>query len=179
MAHILLGVTGSVATNKIYILSQKLSEIGIVKIICTKSSKIFFDSDSIRKKYSLYEDKDDELMWNGLNRCLHIDLVKWADIFIIAPITANTIAKIANGLSDNLLTNIIKAWNYKKPFYIAPAMNVLMWKNKITKEHIKKIRGLKINIINPIIKKLACGDIGIGAMAETNTIFNIILKRLN
>lgn len=70
---------------------------------------------------------------------LHIELRKWADCFLIAPLSANTMAKIVNGLCDNLLTNVARAWDYKKLMILAPAMNTMMYDNPITGKQIKKL----------------------------------------
>lgn len=70
---------------------------------------------------------------------IRLDLRKWADAFIIAPLDANTLAKIANGLADNLLTCVARAWDFNKPFYFAPAMNTCMWEHPLTNEHVKKL----------------------------------------
>ena len=76
-------------------------------------------------------------------------MIEWADIFIIAPCSINTIAKIANGLCDNMLTNIGISWNYKKRFYIAPACSETMWTNIATRKNLTSIKSMGINIINP------------------------------
>lgn len=79
---------------------------------------------------------------------------------------------MAGGLCDNLLTCIVRAWDYNKPLYVAPAMNTVMWNNPFTKLHLDTIAKLGVSVIDPITKKLACGDFGNGAMAEPNVIFN-------
>lgn len=70
---------------------------------------------------------------------MHIELRKWADCLLIAPLSANTMAKISNGLCDNLLTNVARAWDYNKPMILAPAMNTMMYENPITKKQITKL----------------------------------------
>jgi phosphopantothenoylcysteine decarboxylase len=104
-------------------------------------------------------------------RVVHIDLREWADILLIAPLTANTLAKMANGFCDNLLTCIVRAWNTKKPMMIAPAMNTKMWENKFTAKHLEAIKDTYgVRIIEPVIKRLACDEVGIGAMEEIGKI---------
>jgi phosphopantothenoylcysteine decarboxylase len=86
----------------------------------------------------------------------------------------NTLAKISNGLCDNLLTNTARAWDYSKPFFIGPAANTHMWDSPITKNQLKIVQDLGIRVIPPISKTLACGDTGVGAMADINTILSYI-----
>ena len=120
--------------------------------------------------FETYTDEDD---WNS-DRVLHIDLQQWADKVLIAPCSANTLAKIANGLADNLATNIIRAQNENKPLFISLAMNSDMYNNKITKKHILTIKEYFIvSFIEPQTKMLACGDIGIGALPNVK---EIVLK---
>ena len=106
---------------------------------------------------------------------LHIELRKWADIMLIAPVSANTMAKLAYGICDNLLTSVARAWDKSRPFILAPAMNTHMWEDIITQEHIELIgKRYNLKLINPIEKNLACGDKGMGAMASIETIVNFI-----
>ena len=95
---------------------------------------------------------------------VHINLAKWADKFVIAPASANTIAKITYGIADNVLLETALAWN--KPMFIAPAMNNEMYANVITQRHIAELESLGHVFIQPTVKKLACGDFGIGAFAH-------------
>lgn len=89
----------------------------------------------------------------------------------------NTLAKISNGLCDNLLTNVVRAWDYTKPLYIAPACNTFMWNSLITKKQIKIMVEMGAIIIPPVSKTLACGDTGVGAMADIDQIVRIIDER--
>ena len=87
--------------------------------------------------------------------------------------------QIAGGLCDNLLTCIVRAWDYNKPLYVAPAMNTFMWNNPFTKLHLETIDKLGISLIPPITKRLACGDFGNGAMAEPSEIYTTVRLTLN
>jgi phosphopantothenoylcysteine decarboxylase len=90
---------------------------------------------------------------------------------LISPIDANTLGKMANGLCDNLLTCILRAWDPLKKVVLAPAMNTAMWNHPITKQQISVIQSWGfVEIMYPISKKLACGDVGVGAMQETSEI---------
>ncbi|XP_072051038.1 phosphopantothenoylcysteine decarboxylase-like isoform X3 [Amphiura filiformis] len=109
---------------------------------------------------------------------LHIELRRWADILVIAPLDANTLAKIAGGLCDNLLTCIVRAWDLKRPLLFCPAMNTHMWEHPITAKHIETLLGYGYKEVKCVEKTLACGDKGYGAMAEVPTIVNAVLEAL-
>ncbi|OGN07687.1 MAG: hypothetical protein A3B86_02525 [Candidatus Yanofskybacteria bacterium RIFCSPHIGHO2_02_FULL_38_22b] len=89
-----------------------------------------------------------------------------------APLSANTLAKIASGITDNLLTSIVRAWDRNKKIIIAPAMNTHMWDHPATKEHLAVLIRWYPHfvIIDPVVKTLECGDVGVGAMAEIGQI---------
>jgi phosphopantothenoylcysteine decarboxylase/phosphopantothenate--cysteine ligase len=105
----------------------------------------------------------------------HIEITEWADIFVVAPLTANTLSKIANGICDNLLTTVICALPKNKKIILAPAMNTNMWENPIIQENVGKLKKLKKYIfLNPEKGYLACGAYGEGRMPEPEEIFNKI-----
>jgi phosphopantothenoylcysteine decarboxylase len=118
---------------------------------------------------------------------LHNELRRWADIMLISPLSANTLAKIANGISDNLLTNIIRAWgpqqsNIKKPILAAPAMNTFMYTHPITAKQLAILSSpdwFGIEILKPVEKVLVCGDIGMGGMREWSDIVDILRRRIS
>jgi phosphopantothenoylcysteine decarboxylase len=169
--NILLGVTGSVAAILTPKLVQKLTERGhIVTVVMTDTAPKF-----LKEKIPYYKDEDEWAEFKEIgDPILHIELRKWADLLLIAPCTMNTLGKIANGLCDNLLTNIARAWDYSKPFCIGPAANTFMWNSQITKKQLKIIEDLRVRVIPPISKTLACGDTGVGAMADIDTIIKYI-----
>jgi phosphopantothenoylcysteine decarboxylase len=133
---------------------------------------------------------------------LHIQFRNWADLLIVAPLDANTLAKFALGISDNFLTCIFRAWDFSKPVVLAPAMNTLMWQSPVTLRHLRQLLedrstatgsslvpsgwGLdeaplvfaqhapRIVLIPPQAKRLACGDFGLGAMAEVAAIAEVV-----
>jgi phosphopantothenoylcysteine decarboxylase len=84
---------------------------------------------------------------------------------LFLPGAANTLAKVANGLCDNLLTCVVRAWDWSKPLLLAPAMNTLMWDSPFTEQHLAACRRLGAMVVPPVAKRLACGDVGAGAMA--------------
>ncbi|QJW93391.1 Phosphopantothenoylcysteine decarboxylase / Phosphopantothenoylcysteine synthetase [Frigoriglobus tundricola] len=120
----------------------------------------------------------------------HIELRKWADVFVVAPLDANTLTKLAVGLCDNCLTCVWRAWDTTRPVVLAPAMNTLMWQHPFTRRHLRALaadagaghipahlgddallaqindRSPTLRIVGPVTKTLACGDTGVGAMSE-------------
>jgi phosphopantothenoylcysteine decarboxylase len=124
---------------------------------------------------------------------LHIELRKWADVLLLAPLDANTLAKAALGLCDNLLTCVYRAWDFRKPVILAPAMNTMMWEHPVTARHFRTFLedhgGVlpasgtadalaaainetcpRLQVVGPISKRLACGDEGIGGLADPASI---------
>lgn len=167
---ILLGITGSVAATLGRKLVDDLSTIDQVETILTQSAKNFTNVEH-------YNDDDEWASWEHGKQVLHIALRDRASVLVIAPCSANTLAKLANGISDNLLTCVARAWGDKWPLIIAPAMNTRMWENPITWEHLRQIdKYYNVTIIRPTTKTLACGEHGIGAMADIGEIIAAINK---
>ena len=167
---ILLGVSGSVAATLTGKLQDQLYGMGYTFKTVVTSSALNFNDD----EWSGY--LTDENEWHEYKfkrKVLHIDLIKWADAFLIAPCTANTLAKMANGVADNLLTSCALAWDFGKPMYFAPAMNSLMYSHVATQKNINTLKSFGAICIPPQEKKLFCGDIGNGAMADISTICEI------
>ncbi|KAJ9163314.1 hypothetical protein P3X46_022995 [Hevea brasiliensis] len=173
--RILLGASGSVAAIKFGNLCHCFSDWAEVRAVATRASLHFIDRASLPKDVVLYTDEDEWYSWNKIgDSVLHIELRRWADIMVIAPLSANTLGKIAGGLCDNLLTCIVRAWDYEKALFIAPAMNTFMWKNPFTERHLMSVDELGVALIPPVTEKLACGDYGNGAMAEPALIYSTI-----
>lgn len=178
--HIILVITGSVAAIKTNELIQELKRQSppnklVIKVVTTQSALNFFDPDDLRD-ITVYEDRDEWNMWRKRgDPVLHIELRKWADSLVVAPLDANTLAKIANGFSDNLVSSLIRAWDQNKLLYFAPAMNTAMWENPLTYQHLKTLKELLLyREIPPIEKELMCGDKGYGAMASPQMIASIL-----
>src|SRR5205085_10272897 len=95
---------------------------------------------------------------------LHIELRRWADVLLVAPLDANTLAKFALGLCDNCLTCVYRAWDRTRPIVLAPAMNTLMWEHHATARHLAQIHddmGPSVIVVSPQVKKLASDDVGL------------------
>ena len=142
-----------------------------VKTILTKSAKEFVTPLSIT---SLSQEKvyDDLFSVENESEMDHISLSRWADLILVAPITANTISKLSSGSSDDLASTVILASN--KEIYLAPAMNVRMWEHPSTKKNVNKLKNYGYKIIGPEIGDMACGEFGKGKMSEPNEILKQI-----
>ncbi|PIR94160.1 phosphopantothenoylcysteine decarboxylase [Candidatus Falkowbacteria bacterium CG10_big_fil_rev_8_21_14_0_10_39_11] len=176
---VLLGVTGSVATILITKLVDALHEANCeVRVVATKSAEYFFSKKCVGTvPVKVYSDQDEwpKARYEKGDDVLHIQLRDWADVFLIAPLGANTLAKCAQGLCDNLLTCVVRAWDRTKPIVIAPAMNTHMWENPFTEIHLEMMMSVyPTYLVEPINKVLACGDNGVGAMAMIESIIEMI-----
>jgi hypothetical protein len=109
----------------------------------------------------------------------HIENRKWSSAFVVAPLSANTMAKFVHGLCDNEVTDTFRAWDFEtKPVFVAPAMNTFMWDSPITREQVHQLRSRGVIVLDPVAKTLACGDTGIGAMCDITYIVNEVAKKL-
>jgi len=174
---ILLGVTGSIAIYKSLELIRLYVKAGAnVKVLMSTAAKKFINPitfEAISQNKVLDESTES---WDKSQDYNHIDITKWADIFIIAPASINTINKIASGLGDSLLLQTVLAC--KKSIILAPAANTNMIDNLITKESIKKLKSNGFEILQTQTKELICKDIGNGAMLEPIDIFHKTSREL-
>ncbi|XP_038077472.1 phosphopantothenoylcysteine decarboxylase-like [Patiria miniata] len=180
--HVLVGCTGSVASIKVPQLVRELMkhEQLQVSVVATEKACHFFQASDLPREVALYRDEDEWSTWkNRDDPVLHIELRRQADVLVIAPLDANTLAKIANGLCDNLLTCVVRAWDMSKPMLFCPAMNTHMWTHPVTAAQINTLRSLGYLEVPCVEKRLACGDTGAGAMAEVPTIVTAVLDALN
>ncbi len=218
MANVLLGVTGSVAAILTPALYQALKQAGHrVKVVATAAALYFFDPASLDPVESLPARRNPEVVvldedeWPGRDGgrlyrrgdpVLHIELRRWAETLVIAPLDANTLAKLAGGLADNCLTCVWRAWDRNRPVVLAPAMNTLMWEHPLTERHLRQLAedaggepapaGLdlpaimdwinehcpRLAVVPPQSKRLACDDVGVGAMASLETIVATVARLL-
>lgn len=216
MARLLLGVTGSVAAIRTPLLIASLLESGhSPRVIATERALHFFDHEDLLANSNRIPDEKvfltDRDEWEGSapnhryqrgDKVLHIELGRWADLLIVAPLDANTLGKFALGLTDGCLCSLWRAWNWEKPVVLAPAMNSAMWNHPATRRHILGIvqdsglffqefptrgnalelvkavnaAGKGLFIVPPISKLLACGDEGIGAMGEISDIVRAVTQ---
>jgi phosphopantothenoylcysteine decarboxylase len=199
MAKVLLGVTGSVAAIYTRELFDELRGAGHdVKVVVTTPALHFFDVAQLaatgsgrRNHEAVILDQDEWAgeRWERGDPVLHIELRRWAELLLIAPLDANTLAKMALGLCDNCLTCVYRAWDRRRPLVLAPAMNTLMWDHSVTARHLAQIAadvskqpappltdGLSmcawinahcppLAVVPPVSKALACDDVGLGALA--------------
>lgn len=207
MAKVLLGVTGSVAAIRTPDLYAELKRAGHqVKVVATRASLYFFDPATLdsangqRNREVVFLDEDE---WPGFaeggryardDPVPHIELRRWADLLLIAPLDANTLAKLVNGLADNCLTCVWRAWDPARPVVLAPAMNTLMWEHPLTRRHLAQLAAdaaaaapvpgddvdqlitwinrscARLRVVPPQSKRLACGEVGMGALADLSDI---------
>jgi phosphopantothenoylcysteine decarboxylase len=218
MANVLLGVTGSVAAILTPGLYEALKQAGHrVKVVATRAALYFFDpaalgpADRERPQRNpdvvvLDEDEwpghDQGQLYRRGDQVLHIELRRWADALAIAPLDANTLAKLAGGLSDNCLTCVWRAWDRARPVVLAPAMNTLMWEHPLTARHLRQLAEdagagapptaldlaelvdwinehcPRLAVAPPQSKRLACDDVGVGAMASLEAILAAVGRLL-
>lgn len=211
MANVLLGVTGSVAAIHTGLLFDELTTAGhAVKVVATSAATYFFDvaclggHDGQRNRKIVILDEDE---WPGRgtgrlyergDEVVHIELRRWADLLLIAPLDANTLAKLACGLCDNCLTCVWRAWDRARPVVLAPAMNTLMWEHPLTRRHLSQLAEdagacqvppelplaqvmnwinshcAKLQLVPPVSKRLACDDVGVGGLADRAHILDVV-----
>ena len=175
--NIVLGVTGSIAAYKACDITSKLAKKSInIDVIMTKSATNFVHPLTFQTLSSNVVNVDmfDDIKYWEVN---HISLAKKADILLIAPATANIIAKLANGIADDMLSSVALAT--KNQIVIAPAMNTNMYENPATIENIEKLKKRGVKFIEPDNGMLACKDVGKGKLADVDTIVDIIDFYLN
>lgn len=173
---VVLGVTGSIAAYKIANLASALVKLHAdVNVIMTKNATNFINPitfETLTGNKCLVDTFDRNFQFN----VEHVALAKRADIFLVAPASANVIGKIAGGIADDMLTTTIMAC--KAPKLISPAMNTNMFENPIVQDNLKKLRSYGYEVIQPASGYLACGDTGAGKMPEPETLLAYILRTI-
>lgn len=210
--HVLLAASGSVATIKLPNIAEALGRHPnvSVRIILSKSAEHFLEGQSreqpslerlrrLKNVDGIYGDEDEwRKPWVRGDKILHIELRRWAHVLLVAPLSANSLAKMTMGFADSLLLSIIRAWDTtgmidftkaKPRIFVAPAMNTAMWRHPITKKQIKVLEeewgaGTGdgdgwITVLRPIEKELACGDVGDGAMKDWREIVSVLHDHLS
>jgi phosphopantothenoylcysteine decarboxylase/phosphopantothenate--cysteine ligase len=172
---VLLGITGCIAAYKSCEILRLLQKAGVrVKVVMTEHATKFVGPTTFRAlthervAIGLFDDPDDPIH--------HVSLAEEADAFLIAPCTANVLAKLAAGIADDLLTTTALAT--QAPILVAPAMNVHMYENRVTQENMERLRDRGVRILGAGEGYLACGDVGRGRMAEPEAIADRVLREL-
>lgn len=173
---VVIGVSGGIAVYKALDVISRLRKLGVnIHVIMTKSAKEFvtpLSFQSLSQNYVVCDMFEEPKTWD----VEHISLAKKADVFLIAPATANVIGKIANGICDDMLTTTVMATTGK--VLIAPAMNTNMYKNPILQRNIKTLKELDYSFVNPESGRLACGDVGEGKLASPEVIVDAVVDLL-
>ena len=174
--RILLGITGGIAAYKSAELARRFIRSGCqVQVVMTESATRFIGAQTFQAltgntvRVSLWDEQAEAAMG-------HIELARWPDAIVIAPATANTLAKLANGLADDLLTTLVLASD--KPVFVAPAMNRLMWANAATQANMAALRRRGVQVIGPGSGAQACGEVGEGRVSEPEEIAAAVLTSL-
>ena len=172
--RIILAVSGSISAYKAADLTSRLKKKGYdVHVIMTEAAQAFITPLTLQvlSKNPVHTDVMEEKLAERIN---HIDLGKEADLFVVAPASANTIAKLAYGLADNMLTATALALPSTTPKLIAPAMNTKMYENPLTKKNLDTLHNVGYQEILPKSGLLACGDTGRGTLADIDDIIESI-----
>ena len=179
MANILLAVTGSISAYKAADLTSQLTKLGHhVKILMTPAATAFITPLTLQvlsKQAVLVEVMTEE----DPKQIQHIDLGKEADLFLVAPASANTIAKLAHGFADTIVTSTALALPSDVKKFLAPAMNTKMLDHPATQNNLETLKSYGYQIIPPREAILACGDQGSGALASIETILTTIQESLS
>lgn len=170
--HVLLGISGGIAAYKAPELVRLFVKAGAeVQVVATSSSLAFVSTLSLEtvSKYPVYHDLFER---NNPIKTEHIALADWADVFVIAPATANVLGKMANGIADDALTTLYLAC--VKPVFVAPAMNTKMYQHPAVQRNMARLKQDGVIFIEPASGELACGDIGKGRMEDLPVIFEFV-----
>ncbi len=173
---VVLGITGSIAAYKIASLASALKKLGAdVEVIMTRNATNFINPitfETLTGHKCLVDTFDRNFEFN----VEHVSIAKKADVFMVAPASANVIGKIANGICDDMLTTTFMAC--RCPKIISPAMNTAMYENAILQDNLAKLENYGMNVIKPASGYLACGDVGAGKMPEPEVLLDYILQEI-
>jgi len=172
---IIIGITGSIAAYKVAILVRYLVKNGAeVRVLMTHAASLFISPLTLQtlSKQDVHIDIADEVSWNN-----HVELGLWADLMIVVPATANTLAKMAHGICDNILTATYLS--AKCPVWVAPAMDLDMWKHPSTRRNLNLLAADGVRLIPVGTGELASGLFGEGRMAEPEEILELVVDYFN
>ena len=174
MTQITLAVTGSISAYKAADITSQLTKLGLeVKVLMTPAARKFITPLTLQV-LSKNPVGLDVMIEEDPQRIEHIDIGKETDIFLVAPASANTIAKLAMGLADNMVTGTALALPQRTKKLLAPAMNTKMLEHPATQQNLKLLQDYGYQIIQPREALLACGDKGSGALASVETIVETV-----
>ncbi|KAI9814960.1 MAG: hypothetical protein M1832_005599 [Thelocarpon impressellum] len=210
--HLLLAASGSVAAIKIPEMVRALGQRHppsalSIRLVLTASAARFLAGQSAEQPTlsqlralplvdAVYRDEDEWAApgWTRGAPILHIELRRWAHLMVVAPLSANSLAKMVAGLSDSLLLSVIRAWDAtgevegrpaaKKRIVVAPAMNTAMWRHPLTRRQVDVLErdwggpDGWVDVLRPVEKELACGDVGDGAMHDWRDVVAVAEERL-
>jgi len=165
--NLLVGVTGGIAAYKACELCSSAIKAGHrVRVVMTRNATRFIGEVTFTGLTG-----HEVMLDNFTDAMAHIDWAKWADVACVAPLTANTLSKLAMGMADDALTTVLMALPAGRPIVLGPAMNTEMWNNPVIQRNLKWLDDLgRYHIVQPAIKRLACGDYGPGALAAPEDI---------
>jgi phosphopantothenoylcysteine synthetase/decarboxylase len=174
---VLLGVTGGIAAYKACELVRRLRDGGHeVQVVMTESAQRFVTP----MTFEVLSGRPVGLsLWGGTDPSIeHIRLARWPDVIAIAPATANTLARLAHGFAEDLLSTVVLASRAEVPVVLAPAMNTAMWDNPLVRRNLETLAGVdggrRFRVVPPAEKQLACGETGLGALADEPSILRAI-----
>lgn len=173
--HIILGITGGIAAYKAAELARRLKDEGaLVQVVMTDAAKSFISPLTMQavSGRAVRDTLLDPAAEAGMG---HIELGRWADLVLVAPTSADFIAKLANGMASDLLSTVCLATS--APVFLAPAMNQAMWQKPATQRNVTTLQADGIMILGPTIGDQACGDVGPGRMMEPHDILNALLAQ--
>ncbi|XP_037087216.1 phosphopantothenoylcysteine decarboxylase-like [Pollicipes pollicipes] len=177
--HVLLCCTGSVASLKVPELARRLQagpadggRAVHLRVVSTEHARHFFSPSELPNGVAHLSDADEWAAWRARgDPVLHIALREWADLLLVAPLSANTLAKLAHGLADGLVACVARAWPLgRRPALVCPAMNTEMWLHPATAPQLATLAGWGYTVAPPVEKTLICGETGVGAMAHLEDI---------
>lgn len=170
--RILLGISGGIAAYKTPELIRALQGHGHeVRCVATSNALRLVAQETL---FTLSGNAVQSELWPQDGTIPHIETVRWCDAFLMAPVTANGMAKCALGLADDLLTTCYLAVEPRIPLFMAPAMNTVMWNKPIVQQHYHSLTAAGVTMIDPVAGNLACGEEGIGAMAAPQAIADFV-----
>jgi phosphopantothenoylcysteine decarboxylase len=175
--RLLFFLTGSISCYKACFAISRLVQAGVeVRTVATPAALQFVGRATLEGLTGQPVASD---LWEPGRAMEHINLARWADLAVVAPATANTLNRLANGLADDLVGSLFLAWELqKKPWWVAPAMNVAMFEHPLTQASLLKLAGLGVRVLPTGSGPLACGEEGAGRLLEPDQLVMQVLAEL-